>query len=87
MKKPGQSPRKNPRIEQEPVTGALIVGDYIVGQEVLGAILDADARVLWQFRKQGDEITATPYGEDEVIWVDKKPEDPGDDSLPTSGQD
>lgn len=77
-----ESPNKSPKIEQEPVTGALEVEGYQLGQNVLGAILGTDARLLWRFRKRDGLITAQAYSESEVIWIDKEP---ADDSVSPFG--
>lgn len=55
---------------------AFYIEGYVVDEAVLAAILNPDNRILWRFTKQGDNITAVPFSESRVIWLETPPEVP-----------
>jgi hypothetical protein len=50
--------------------------DVSINAEVFAAIINPTRRVLWSFQLRGGEVIAVPYSEDEVLWLDKKPDPP-----------
>jgi hypothetical protein len=40
-----------------------------IDSEVLDAILSTDKRLLWAFIRNGEDVQACPFSEEEVIWM------------------
>jgi len=49
----------------------IIINGQAIDLSVLYAIVKADHRVLWHFKREKGRVIAVPYSEHEVIWLDE----------------
>jgi hypothetical protein len=42
---------------------------YAIDANILDAIVNPEARLLWAFIKKDHDIRPVPYSEDKVIWL------------------
>lgn len=47
----------------------LVFKGYEIDAEILEAIVNPSARLLWAFVKKGHDIRPVAYSEDKVIWL------------------
>ncbi len=48
----------------------IILNNYKIGVDVLHALINPDARLLWAFIKKDDRIQAVAYDEAHCIWLE-----------------
>jgi hypothetical protein len=52
--------------------GTIKIKKLEVDISVLEAVCEADKKVLWRFVRKNGAITAVPYGEHQVIWIEEQ---------------
>ena len=50
----------------------LVYHGWVIDVEVLDAIIDPGARVLWAFERKAGRVQPTAYTEADCIWLDQK---------------
>jgi hypothetical protein len=58
----------------------LLFRGWVIDADVLDAIVNPGARVLWSFEKKAGRVQPTAFTEDDCIWLSQKDVDVGVDA-------
>jgi hypothetical protein len=62
------------RIHYSEIEGWIEIDGKKISADVLAQMADPTPRILWKFEHRDGVITALPYTETQVIWIDRSRE-------------